>query len=166
MKRIISLLLTLLLLCGMTACGTKGMQEEEPPADNTMVANPWVEYDTRELAIAAAGFDMTAPESMEGYDAPIYRVMNAELLEVLYQSAAGEVRIRKAVGEEDISGDHNTYEETQTIATPGEDGVVTMAGSGGAVACATWHSGAYTYAITADPGLDVPAVADLVNAVH
>lgn len=172
MKKTVSLLLCLLLALSLSACGKQAVPaantdpDDDTPDGNASVANPWVDYDSPDEAIAAVGFNITVPEEIEGFDAPIYRVMSNELLEVLYPCTDGGLRIRKAAGEEDISGDYNTYAETQTVSTPGEDGVVTLKGSGGSVSCATWISGAYTYSITAQPGVDVLTMTDLVNTVH
>ena len=172
MKKSISLLLCLLMALSLSACGKQAVpavstdSDGDTPDGGASMVNPWLDYDSPEEAIAAVGFSVTAPEEVEGFDAPVYRVMNGELLEVLYPCADGELRIRKAAGEEDISGDYNTYAETQTVSTPGEDGVVTMKGDGDTVSCATWCSGAYTYSVTARPGVDVLTMTDLVNTVH
>lgn len=172
MKKTVSLLLCLLLALSLSACGKQAAtaadtdHDSNIPDGGTAMANPWVDYESLDEAIAAVGFSVTVPEEIEGFDAPVYRVMNNELLEVLYPCTDGDLRIRKAAGEEDISGDYNAYSETQTVSTPGEDGVVTMKGNGGSVGCATWCSGAYTYSITAQPGVDVLTMTDLVNTVH
>ena len=126
MKKTVPLLLCLLMALSLSACGKQAVPaastdtdaENDTPTANAAVANPWVDFDSPDEAIAAAGFNIAVPEEIEGFDKPIYRVMNNELLEVLYPCADGDLRIRKAAGEEDISGDYNTYEETQTVPPP------------------------------------------------
>ena len=65
-----------------------------------------------------------------------------KMLEIIFRTALGdEVRIRKAPGSDDISGDYNTYDNISY-----EDGV-TMKGNGESFSNATWFRDGYTYSI-------------------
>ena len=119
MRKFIPLLFCLTLL---TACGTATVPdatETNPPAAVAGVANPWTEHATLADAESAVGFKLSAPDHIEGYDAPIYRTLSGVMLEVLYPGKNGEVRIRKQAATDtvgnDISGDYNEYTEYTAI---------------------------------------------------
>ncbi|MDO5401550.1 MAG: hypothetical protein Q4F17_11365 [Eubacteriales bacterium] len=104
MKKAILLLALCLLLCG---CG------KQAPAE---LPNPWVDYDTLAQAQEAVGFTLELPETVEGsYTAQRFRVMNGELLEVVYIDGDFSVTVRKMAGEgQDISGVYGDFETEHT----------------------------------------------------
>ena len=173
MKKWFPLCLCLLLL--LVGCSKSpnpiselGPEEVNPPI--TGVANPWTEHSTLEAAEKAVGFELSAPDSIEGYDTPIYRTLSGTMLEILYPGESGEVRIRKqaatdAVGG-DISGDYNEYDEYTAITTAGENTAITLAGSGGTISRATWTTDGYAYSITVDPAVDVLDISDWTAQVN
>lgn len=172
MRKLFPLLICLLLL---TACGKSPNpireldgEDVEPPLVG--VANPWTDHDTLADAETAVGFELSAPEQIEGYATPIYRTLSGVMLEILYPAENGEVRIRKqaatdAVGN-DISGDYNDYQEYAAIAAAGEDADITLSGNDGLYAKAIWTVGGYAYSITVDPAIDVLAMSDLTAQVN
>lgn len=99
LAKIICLLAAVCLLGG---CGAK--------APDTQIANPWKDYESLQQAEDAAGFVFgLAQETQDGSTAEQFRVMNGQLLEVIYRQGDREVTVRKAAGNEDISGDYNEY---------------------------------------------------------
>ena len=177
MNKLLPLLLCLLLLL-LTACGKdpapigeSGTSETDPPSSGTVgIANPWTEHDTLDLAEKVVGFTLSVPEEIAGYDAPIYRTLSGELLEILYPAENGEIRIRKqaaidTVGS-DISGDYREYSEYSAIECGGENASVTVSGNDGAASKAIWTVDGYAYSVTADPGMDILAIADLIAQVN
>ena len=175
MRKLFPLLLCLLLT--LTACGKDpapideaGISETDPSPATGGVANPWTDHDTLEAAENAVDFELSAPDAIEGYDAPVYRTLSGELLEILYPADNGEVRIRKQSATDevgnDISGDYNDYPEHSAIGNGGENASVTVSGSGGAFSKAIWTADGYAYSITVDPAIDVLAIADLVAQVN
>lgn len=121
MKRItIALLLAAALLTG---CGDAGKEDPIPPkttAPTTQIANPWSSFDTLAEAEAAAGFAPGLSETVGDYRADTFRVMNGQLLEVVYRSGESGVTVRKIAGEgQDISGVYTTYE---TVTLSDRDG--------------------------------------------
>ncbi|MBR5559283.1 MAG: hypothetical protein IKU72_03465 [Oscillospiraceae bacterium] len=97
-------------------CLLGGCAGEE--TSQTQIANPWQNYETLQTAEKAAGFALGIEETIDGWQAAEYRVMNASLLEVIYQKDGRTVCLRKAKGSEDISGDYNTYDNVTVVEYP------------------------------------------------
>ena len=132
-------------------------------AGNAQIPNPFVDYDSLAEAAEAAGFDMIAPETMEGYSEKIIQVMNSKMIQVIFLNGDSRLFLRKAAGSEDISGDYNVYAETQT-ATFG-DYSVTMKGDDGRISLAIWTDNGYTYAVTSDETMSVEDMSTLVSLI-
>ena len=173
MRKLFPLLLGLCLM--LTACGKSSNpisaldpEEVDPPPAN--IANPWTDHDTLEAAQAAVGFELSAPEKIENYGAPIYRTLSGVMLEILYPSENGEVRIRKQAATDtvgnDISGDYNEYTEHTAISAAGENAAITLDGNDGTISRAIWTVGDYAYSITIDPAVDVLTMSDLTAQVN
>ena len=169
MRKFIPLLFCLVLL---TACGTATVPdttEPDSPAAVAGVANPWTEHAALADAESAVGFELSAPDRIEGYDAPIYRTLSGIMLEILYPGENGEVRIRKQAATDtvgnDISGDYNEYTEYTAISTAGENAAITLSGNDGAFSRAIWTVDGYAYSITIDPAVDVLVMSDLTAQV-
>lgn len=129
-----------------------GAAPEAASADAPMsmqIANPWSEFDTLEEAESDADVELTLPESYQGFNHRIYRSMQGEMLEVIYQDADGQegFRIRKSRDAGDISGDYNSYAQKKTLEIG--DRFVETRGNGDEIAVATWsnHSLNLSYAI-------------------
>lgn len=148
MKEVISLMLGALMLLSLSACGTRSNQPEQLP-------DPFTEYDSMDEAEDATGFPLTVPETMNDYSKHTIRAMVGKdnMIEVIYcndseddeATKENEIRIRKAVGNEDISGDYTDYTESSTV-TVGNL-LVSTKGENGKIRLATWSNGDYTYSI-------------------
>ena len=140
MKKLITLSLCLAAALLLTGCGSQESGE---------LANPFVEYDTIEEAEKAVGFDLSVPESIDGLSERIIRVDSEDqLIEVIYQNGQDEdqeIRIRKAVGTDEISGDYNDYSQSRTLDV---DGIaVTVKGDDDLITVATWARDPYVYSL-------------------
>lgn len=170
MKRTIIFALSAALALSLTACGAVPKESaggEEPAViggdsatwgpdlngeEDVQLPNPFTEYDSLEEAAEAAGFSMTVPETVDGCSERVFRVLGAggedAMLEVICRDGeAGEreVRIRKAPGAEDISGDYNQYAQSETVDVGGLE--VTMRGDNGLVRLAAWTADGCTYSL-------------------
>lgn len=178
MKKCIALLLCLCLLTlGLASCSGKG---QNPPAeqneagqnelqpgkadedDNVRIPNPFTDYDSLEAACAGAGIELKLPEAVDGFDTVLYRGAS-DMLEVIYSDGENEVRVRKATGSDDVTGDYNQYAETETR-TVG-DLSVNARGENGLVKAASWTADGFAYSITATAGLEPDALDTLVAAI-
>lgn len=125
------------------------LQQYFSAVEQTEIANPFLECKTMEEAAQVAGFSMELPQGAE----PVaIRAVEDDMIEVLCQMEAGTVTLRKAVGDQDISGDYNHYAQTDVREWNGR--TVTLKGTDGMFMTATWLDGGYTYAVRAEGGLD------------
>ena len=85
--------------------------------ESAQLANPFTDTDTLEEAQEIAGFEMEVPAAVSPYTVVSYRAIEVEMLEVIFSDRKGEegYRIRKAAGEDDISGDYNEYAKEKTV---------------------------------------------------
>ena len=139
-------------------------KEEEAAAESEAeLANPFVECKTIEAAGKAAGFSLSLPELPSGYEVTAYRAMHDEMIEVIAKNGDKEIRLRKAAGTEDASGDYNEYKTSEEV-TVGEAAVTEKSNDDG-VHCAVWTDGQNAYSITSDEGLTAETVASLVTGM-
>lgn len=168
------------LLFALGACGKKDdaktdavtddqIQDTSPVLDGSsedknevQIANPFVDCDTAADAEKIAGFPMEAPETIDGYDAPVIQAVENDTFQYIYSNAdGGEILIRKvAGGDADVSGDYNEYENEQTT----DDGV-TLRGDGDSVTVAIWSKDGYSYCVRVEGGASMETVTDLVAQV-
>ena len=98
---------------------SKNAQAETAEIENVQIPNPWTDYDSKDDAAQAAGFDLAVPDEISGCSEKSYRVLSAEgdvMFEIIYASGEDKTaRIRKAPGADDVSGDYNEYAETETV---------------------------------------------------
>lgn len=129
------------------------------------IPNPFVEYETLGQAARAAGFELTAPDTVNGSDSRVYQAIEGDLLEVIYRRGEDEAaRVRKARGGEDISGDYNVYDQVSAVDVDGLS--VTMKGENNLVKLAIWTGGGYTYAVSVAGGISTSSMTALVSAIQ
>ena len=85
--------------------------------ESAQLANPFTDTDTLEEAQEIAGFEIEVPAAVSLYTVVSYRAIEGEMLEIIFSDRKGEegYRIRKAAGEDDISGDYNEYAKEKTV---------------------------------------------------
>ena len=147
---------------------SKNAQAETAETENVQIPNPWTDYDSKDAAAQAAGFDLAVPDEISGCSEKSYRVLSAEgdvMFEIIYASGEDETaRIRKAPGANDVSGDYNEYAETETVDAGGVS--VTMKGENGLVKLAVWANGDYSYALSVENAIGQSDMAALVANVQ
>ena len=161
MKRLFAVIMMLLTILSLAACGSS-TDSGEP--DIIGMPNPFTDFDTLAEAEAQTGFDITLPDAIGSSDKRIYRAMNDEMLEVIYVNGEDETgRVRKARGSEDISGDYNDYAETETVSVGGID--VLLKGDAGLVKLAVWTNDGYAYSVSSEAGMTADEMTALVSTV-
>lgn len=136
-----------------------------PSAEETVqIPSPFTDHATLADAAKAVGFELAAPETVNGNSRRGIQTIDGEMIQVFYGDKDREVCIRKAPGTEDISGDFNQYAErsTETVG----DVEVTMKGSDGQVCLATWTKDGYTYSIVVYTGISGDDMVELVAGVR
>lgn len=168
-----------------TPSDTLAESTKETKGNNVEIPNPFEDCATLEDAAALAGFSLTAPEKIEGYGERTIMAMKDEMIQIVYCNAdeqnspsdedldtvdwekidfsSNEVTIRKAAGNEDISGDYTEYSSINTVMV--DEMQVTMRGNDELVYTATWSNGGYTFAVSAGNGMSSESMIELVSAV-
>lgn len=110
-------LLTLFILIWFTGCASPAAPETQPQENMMQLGNPWKSYDSMEAAESASGLDFPLPAAVaDQYEAASFRVMNGQLMEVIYRAGESEVIVRMQSGEDqDLSGVYETFSSIQTM---------------------------------------------------
>lgn len=177
MKKLLVFAVTAAMLLSLAACAQSAKpaakpdqpaQTETADTETAQIPNPWTDYDSKDAAAQAAGFDLAVPDEISGCSEKSYRVLSAAgdvMFEIIYASGEDETaRIRKAPGANDVSGDYNEYAETETVDVDG--GSVTMKGADGLVELAVWTNGDYSYALSVENAIGQNDMAALVENVQ
>ena len=143
-------------------CEYGGIESDETlGGESVQIPNPFVDYESLDAAAKAAGFALTTPETVKGWDGEkVIQVMSDSMIQIIFHDADdNRLFVRKEAGDADISGDYNVYAEENTV-TVGEYSV-TLKGNDGKVSTAIWTSNGYSYAVMSD----VPMTADAMTAL-
>lgn len=144
---------------------TQGTQET---FGNVQIPNPWIDLETVEEAEKIAGFSLEVPEIPEEYEKWAIRVLKSDdqpvFEEIWRKKDEKEIRIRKAPGTEDISGDYIVYAQENTVTV--DDSEVTMKGAEDKIQLATWTNGGYTYSIYVEVGISAEEMTEFVENVR
>ena len=171
MKKI---LLMSVLCLAIVACGKKEEAKQETAEttnvtqkESTQIPNPFVEVKNLDEASKIAGFSLEVPETYEDYKKQVIQAIENDMIEVIYleeESGYEGLRIRKAKGTDDISGDYNEYKDVETVKVG--DFEIIEKGSEGNISVATWNDGTYSYAIdVAEASLTKDTIANLVSNI-
>ena len=186
MKKMIVLMLCAAMLLTAVACGAKESPKTEPAqtemqqqesrqagtgtltegdVESVQIPDPFTVYDSLEECVLGAGLDLTVPESVNNSAERMFRAIKGEMAEVIYLDASGEeiCRIRKAAGNDDISGDYNEYAESSVMTA--DEVIVNYRGENDLVKVANWSIGEDTFSLTAGIGMDTEAVAEIVKGI-
>ena len=168
----------------MVGCGAKDVEDEkindtsapqteqnERPTGGVgggtaQIANPFHTFDTLEEAIESAGVSMKVPEEVDGNPVSAYRSMPGKMLEIIYSSNGGDeyIRIRKAPGEDDISGNYSAEVYDEETLEMGEIKVETES-KDGVLYNAIWTHRGCSYAISSTIGIDRTEFEKLVSVM-
>ncbi len=182
MKRILALALSATMVLTLAACasamasgdatldngsfGEYGMIERSNIGGGSVqIANPFVDYKSLDDAARAAGFTLTAPEAVEGWNGEkVIQVMSDSMIQIIFHDGDdNRLFVRKEAGSADISGDYNSYAEVKTVSVNGCG--VTAKGNGGTVSTAIWANGGYSFAVTSDVPMSLEAMTAIIAQV-
>ena len=171
MKKI---LLMSLLCLAIVACGKKEEAKQETTETTNVtqeqdvgVPNPYEIVDTLDEASKIAGFNLSVPATYGDYKKQVIQAIEDDMIEVIYFEEESEnegLRIRKAKGTDDISGDYNEYKNVETVKIGDYD--VTEKSDGGNILVVIWTDGTFSYAIDTDRAeLSKEDVANLISNI-
>lgn len=161
-RKLIALGLSAVMALSLVACGgTPGSNNnggDRPP-------DPFTEYQTLDEAEKEANFTINLPQSIAGYNDPVYRFAKEDgLLEIIFENGDESITIRKASGSGDISGNYTEFSEKNEEEIAGA--TVTMKGTDGKVNIATWSKDGYAYSIDCTTAVEKVTMTNYVTAVN
>lgn len=125
--------------------------QQKNDVESVAVESPYQEVNSLQEASKIAGFDMKVPDSIGEYSNQLISVIDGNIIEVRYLSSDEQstgIIIRKSGGDEDISGDYNTYSTNIAEYIDGKN--VNLRGDGEKIFVATWTEDGFSYAVTAN----------------
>ena len=144
-------------------------EEEQQEEDVQLIGkpNPFEKKASLDAANKAAGFIFTSPSKYTTYEAKEYRVIKDEMVEIMYVDSSNpdeDIRVRKANGNLDISGDYNTYATNKIVNDAGIQ--ILLRGEDDRYHAATWTSGDYSYAIDSKAGITENNLKGFVQRIY
>lgn len=162
LNKLIALGLSAIMALSLAACNGGNPAGNDP---NVQPPNPFTEHGTLADAEKEVGFTFNVPDAIQGFSERVYRTDKENgMLEVIFQNGDEEIRFRKAADDGDVSGDYNTYSETETVEVDGA--AVTMKGADGKVNLAVWSTDDYAYSIICTTAVDKVTMTDYVKTVN
>lgn len=141
--------------------------QQKNDVESVAVESPYQEVNSLQEASKIAGFDMKVPDSIGEYSNQLISVIDGNIIEVRYLSSDEQstgIIIRKSGGDEDISGDYNTYSTNIAEHIDGKN--VNLRGDGEKIFVATWTEDGFSYAVTAnDYMLNKEQIESLIGVV-
>ena len=80
MKKLITMILCVLTVCSLAACGSKSASN-----GNNEIPNPFIDCNTLEDAAKIAGFDITVPDAIDEYTDRTIQAVDKDLIQVHLQ---------------------------------------------------------------------------------
>ena len=167
MKKLLPLVLSLVLALALVGCGEKAAPREEAASgENAQIANPYVTLSSAEEMLDTAGLTVSLPAQLPDWvTETVYRAMPGKLMEVIYRNDTNEIRVRAALGTEDISGVYDS-ESAVLVDMTVQGNTVHMKGKGDLVNLATWTDGTMTFSVSSPAGIDLAVMEQIVAEIH
>lgn len=138
------------------------------PSDHGSVniPRPNTAYTSIEEAAKVTGFGLTYPQEYKGDKAADISVYTGSMIEIIYRDGSGTetMRIRKAEGSDDISGDYNSYAQEETLNAGGK--TVAAKGENGRYSLLVWEEEGYSYSASFSDPLSAEEAADFAALIH
>lgn len=165
MKKLIVLGVCAAMAFSMAACANqKEPSSTTEPSSQMQLPNPFTSCETMADAEKIAGFTLTMPEHAPDWAAETtIRATRSGMIEVVHLGNGSEMRIRKAAGNEDISGDYSAYQTSNEISVG--DTNVQVKGNEEKIYLATWSNGTYSYSISVNSGLVQEEITSLISSI-
>lgn len=93
----------------------------------------------------------------------IYESYWGEMAEITYMGENEQLVYRKAVGDEDISGDYNTYTKEKNLII--DDKTITLKGNGKKYNLAIWTYGKFSYSLYYENGLSKKELIKIISRI-
>ena len=166
MRKIIVLSIALTIVLACAACKSKNIADADSGNANnntTQLANPFITCDTLAEAEEIAGFTMSVPDSLVGFDKNLIQAVDKSMIQVFYGNDR-QILVRKGTGTEDISGVYTEYSGSNSFDVSGS--TVTLKGDGDSISLAVWTIDGYSYSVFAEDSLSESDMILIVESVH
>lgn len=139
-------------------------QSQTPQEGQILIPNPIVETDGVEELKKSVSFDLLVPGILpEGYKIESTSVISGKLAQIIYSNGSSSITFRAAKGDEDISGDYTSYEESHTAEIGGA--MVTLKGSKSLVSLAVWTKDDCSYSLSFSAGVDKETAVNIIESI-
>lgn len=166
MKKLIVLGVCAAMALSMAACAnqTEPSSTTDETSSQMQLPDPFTSCESMGDAEKIAGFTLTMPEhSPDWATETIIRATQSGMIEVVHLGNGNEMRIRKATGNEDISGDYSAYQTSDEISV--NDAKVQVKGNEEKIYLATWSNGTHSYSISVNSGLAQEDLTTLISSI-
>lgn len=167
MKRFMLIVLCAIIVLSMAACkGPENGSTGVGGSEQVQIPNPFVSCENLHDAAEIAGFEITLPARLPNWvtDTKI-RAMENEMIEIIYTGTEQqELRIRKANGHDDISGQYGSFDKVEEIAV--NDLTITVKGSSDKIHVAIWTVGDHAFSVVSKEGLEQAHITDLISGIQ
>lgn len=135
--------------------------EQKPPLQ---VVPDIVEYTSKSNLSYDVGFEVKDVQNIP-FDVEEIKYISywRELAEVIYSGKNNTLIFRMSVGGNDISGDHNVYEEVKSYSV--DSYTVTLKGSNGLYNLAIWSDGEFSYALQLKAALSATDLSYIIQSI-
>ena len=172
-KNIIAVTLCAAVIFSLGACQNKGKDTEaavqvkvESESELAQLPNPWIDCATISEAEEKAGFEISVPDQLNGYEEKNISVMEKDMIQVQFSHGEETVYFRKSPAEKegtDISGDYRDADSFEKVEIGGR--TVTFKEADGKILTAVWTEEDYSYAIGSSTGIEAESMTGLVESL-
>lgn len=121
----------------------------EPPV---LGNNDIVEVSSVEELSKTVGFEVGEPGNLPfESESVVYTAYWGGMAEIIYTNDEQTAAFRKGIGDDDVSGDYNSYELTNEISVDGINAA--LKGSGETYTLAIWTDGGFSYSLSLSEGV-------------
>lgn len=137
---------------------------------SVQIANPYVTCESAQDMYDQAGFEIVLPAQFPDWITEIvYRAMPDKLIEVVYCGEDNEIRVRAAVGSDNISGIYDTSADTEKDMEINGKTVHVKGNADGEnlqVLVCTWTADGKTYSVTSTNGVAEDVMQEIIAQIQ
>lgn len=142
-----------------------GSNESKKASGSTAkIPCPIIGYSTLDEARKAIGFQFATPSILpDGYKMKDIVLINNELAEVFYFKRDRSILYRTAKGNDDISGNYNTFDKVKTITIGNME--VTIKGLNDSINLATWSKDGISFSLSLDEAVNEVELSTIIESI-
>lgn len=123
-----------------------------------------VEYSSRNELSSAVGFDVMEVQNIPfDVEETEYISYWKKLAEIVYLGSENTLTFRMSVGNEEISGNYNEYEEVKSYSV--DSWIVTIKGKNGLYNLAIWSDSVFSYALEVDTSVSETDLLSMIQSI-